>query len=310
MGHYPVLLKETLEYIGAGSGSTFIDCTVGGGGHSKAILAANRKAKVLGLDLDGESLARLQDDVTASKLDDRFTLAQSNYKDVAQAASAAGFEKVSGIILDLGFSSLQLDDPERGFSFQGQALLDMRYDRRQELTAKEIINKYPEKKLAEVLRKYGEDNNSSRIAHEIVRARKLSDVSTADEVFHLIKEALPAPIRHKAADSVRRIFQALRIETNRELENLTKALPDMVSLLEPKGRLVVISFHSLEDRITKQFFLDQAKDCTCPPDFPECICGTSPNLRILTKKPITASDDEAAENPRSKPAKLRAAERS
>jgi 16S rRNA (cytosine1402-N4)-methyltransferase len=261
---------------------------------------------VLGLDWDQESLDRLRAETKGEK---RLTLAHANYRHAKQAAAAAGLEKVSGIILDLGFSSLQMDDPARGFSFQAQGPLDMRYDKSQSLTAEAVINDYDEKKLAEVFRKYGEENHSSKIAHEIVRQRKLSRISATDEVFHLIKEALPAPVKHKAADSARRVFQALRIEVNGELDNLQAALPDMLSLLEPHGRLVVISFHSLEDRMVKQFFLKEAKDCICPPDFPECVCGTNPNVRILTRKPVTASESEVSENPRSKPAKLRAAEK-
>jgi 16S rRNA (cytosine1402-N4)-methyltransferase len=309
MAHYPVLLKEVLQYVGAEKGESFIDATVGAGGHSKAIIEANSRAHVLGLDLDGESLKRLEDKFTQSKFGQRVTLVHSNYKNVARAAAEQGLEKVSGIILDLGFSSLQLGDPERGLSFQAAGPLDMRYDRNQKLTAGEIVNKYPETKLAEIFKNYGEENFSRRIAHAIVRQREVSDYSATDEVFRVIQKALPAPVKHKAPDSARRIFQALRIEVNAELENLRKALPDMFQLLEIEGRLVVISFHSLEDRIVKNFFNELAKGCICPPDFPECVCGRKPLAKILTKKPITASEKELAENPRSKPAKLRAIEK-
>jgi 16S rRNA (cytosine1402-N4)-methyltransferase len=309
MAHYPVLLQEVVQYVGAEQGTSFIDGTIGAGGHTKAILEVNPKAKVLGMDLDGESLKLLAVELEKPKLGSRATLKHANYKDMARVAAENGFEKVSGIILDLGFSSLQLDDDSRGFSFQTAGPLDMRYDRSQKLTAGEILNKYQEQNLADIFKKYGEENFSKRIARAVVRQRQVSGISATDEVFRLVKGALPAPVKHKAADSARRIFQALRIETNSELSNLEKVLPDMFDLLEPKGRLVVISFHSLEDRIVKNFFNGLAKGCTCPLDFPECVCGKVPQAKVLTKKPVTATEQELAENPRSKPAKLRAIEK-
>jgi 16S rRNA (cytosine1402-N4)-methyltransferase len=213
---------------------------------------------------------------------------------------------VQGIVLDLGFSSLQLDVPERGFSFQNPGPLDMRYDRAQQLTAAVVVNKYQEQELSDLFKKYGEEPHAKKIARALVVRRKSADLHSADEVYNIIKQALPAPVRHKAADSARRIFQALRIEVNGELNNLSHALPQMFEGLTAGGRLVVISFHSLEDRIVKNFFTDMAKGCICPPEFPECVCGNKPKGRILTKKPVTAQPQELAENPRSKPAKLRA----
>lgn len=306
MAHYPVLLQEVLQYANADGGTKFIDATVGAGGHTRAILKQNSKAKVLGLDWDGESLKRLQEQFKEEKLSARTVLAHSNYVDIHKAAQENGFAQVDGIILDLGFSSLQLDDPERGFSFQNNSKLDMRYDRNQTLDALQVLNQYQEKQLAEVFKKYGEDIHARKIAHAIVVQRENSGISTADQVLDLIKKALPGPVKHKAADSARRIFQAIRIEVNHELDNLEKSLPVMFDLLAPNGRLVVISFHSLEDRIVKNFFLELAKGCICPPDFPECICGNKPKVKILTKKPITAGPEELVANPRSKPAKLRA----
>lgn len=309
MKHYPVLLKEVLELVNASQGSLFVDATVGAGGHTKAILTLNPKARVMGLDKDNETLGELKDELAQAKLLDRVVLIHSSYANIAEVASQNGFGKVSGIILDLGFSSMQLDDQGRGFSFQSNGPLDMRYDRKQKLTAAEVLNSYQEHELAEIFKKYGEENFSKKIARSVVVQRQSTPFSTADEVVHIIKAALPGSVRHKANDSIRRIFQALRIEVNHELEDLEKALPQMLKLLEPHGRLAIISFHSLEDRIVKNFFIEQAKDCVCPPDFPQCVCGKEPELKIITKKPVVASESELAENSRSKPAKLRVAEK-
>jgi 16S rRNA (cytosine1402-N4)-methyltransferase len=306
MAHYPVLLKEVLQYAGADTGHDFIDATAGGGGHIRALLKQNPKARILGLDLDADTLKELENSLKEDQLLDKVVLVHSNYLNVDRVAKEKGFEKVSGIILDLGFSSLQLDETARGFSFQRSGPLDMRYNRQQNLTAAKVVNKYSEQKLTEIFKKYGEEPFSKKIARNIVLRRKISPISVTDEVFGLIRQSLPGHLKHKASDAARRIFQAIRIEVNSELENLEQALPKMVELLEPGGRLVVISFHSLEDRIVKNYFNLLAKGCICPPDFPQCVCGKNPEAKVLTKKPVTASEEEAAENPRSKPAKLRA----
>lgn len=309
MPHYPVLLDEVVQYLGAKTPGNYIDATVGGGGHARAIASANPKNQVLGVDWDSESLAVLRQQLAAEKLTKRIQLVHSNYADAMRAAREHGFEPVQGIVLDLGFSSIQLDEPERGFSFQTGGPLDMRYDRAQKLDAAAVLNKYSEQELSEIFKKYGEEAHARKIARALVVRRKSAGLHSADEVFDVIKGALPAPMRHKAADSARRIFQALRIEVNKELDNLARALPQMYESLAVGGRLAVISFHSLEDRIVKNFFADLAKGCICPPEFPECICGNKPKVRILTKKPVTAQPQELAENPRSKPAKLRAIEK-
>ncbi|MBX4188029.1 MAG: 16S rRNA (cytosine(1402)-N(4))-methyltransferase RsmH [Candidatus Doudnabacteria bacterium] len=309
MTHYPVLADEAMQYVGAADGSMYIDATAGAGGHTKAILSRNKKARVLCLDRDSETLEKLEREFKQDGLSDRVKLVHSNYVDVEEVALREGFSEVSGVILDLGFSSMQLDDSERGFSFQSKGPLDMRFDRKQNLTAADVLNKYQEEKLAEIFKKYGEENFSKRIARNVVVHRKVSPLAGTDEVFRLIRQALPGSVRHKANDSARRIFQALRIEVNDELKNLERALPIMVDLLAPKGRIVVISFHSLEDRIVKNFFATLAKGCICPLDFPECVCGKNPIIKILTKKPVTATEAEIKQNPRSKPAKLRAAEK-
>ena len=309
MSHFPVLLSEVIQYVDAANGKKFVDATVGGGGHTKEILKQNPDSTVLGLDWDSESLSKLQEEFSQSKLNSRVILAHSNYAEIAKVALERDFGPIDGIILDLGFSSLQLDDQDRGFSFQNSGPLDMRYDRKQTLDAATILNQYSQKELERIFKSYGEENHSSKIARDLVVHRTVSVFTTADQVLRVIKDALPAPIKHKAADSARRIFQALRIEVNHELDNLSVALPKMFELLAPKGRLVVISFQSLEDRIVKNFFLELARGCICPPEFPECVCGNQPKAKILTKKPVTAQDQELAENPRSKPAKLRAIEK-
>lgn len=309
MNHYPVLLNEVLQYVDTGTGSLFIDATVGAGGHTKALLQKNPKARVLAFDRDSETLAELEKELRELKLIDRVVLVHSNYADAEEMAVRHGFTQVAGIILDLGFSSMQLDQQERGFSFQNNGPLDMRFDRKQKLTAADVLNSYQEHELAEIFKSYGEENFSKKIARAVVVQRQATPFSTSDEILHIIKRVLPGPIKHKAHDSARRIFQALRIEVNSELDNLKKALPVLTSLLAPKGRLAVISFHSLEDRIVKNYFYEQAKDCTCPPDFPQCICGTEPVLKVLTRKVVTATEKELAENSRSKSAKLRVAEK-
>ncbi|MGE5392866.1 MAG: 16S rRNA (cytosine(1402)-N(4))-methyltransferase RsmH [Candidatus Saccharibacteria bacterium] len=307
--HIPVLLEEVIEYLKPAAGVRFVDGTVGSGGYTLGILKANPEAKVLGLDLDQSSLDKFRQDLAERGLGQNAILVHSNYAQVSEAARAEGFFPVSGIVLDLGFSSEQVDRPERGFSFQRPGPLDMRYDLSQKKTAADIINGYSEKQLVQIFKNYGEENFSNRIAHRLVDSRGERPFRDTLELFHAIREALPKPVKHKAEDSARRIFQAVRIEVNGELENLRKALPQMLDLLTPGGRMVIVSFHSLEDRIVKNYFAEQAQDCVCPPDFPTCVCDKVSTLRILTRKPIRASTREAAENPRSRPAKLRAAEK-
>lgn len=308
MTHIPVLLKETLEYLNIETGTKFIDGTVGGGGHALAILETNKQALVLGIDLDISALSKLKENIPSNLLK-RCILVHGSYADIYQIAEENHFLEASGVLLDLGFSSYQLDEGSRGFSFQKQGPLDMRYDSSQSLTAWEVVNRYPEAKLKEIIKEYGEEKFAFKIASEIVKQRISSPIDDTTALLGVITQALPKPYQHKASDTARRIFQALRIEVNAELENLKKALPDALRVLAPGRRLVVITFHSLEDRIVKKFFNDSAKDCVCPPDFPTCVCDKVSVLRILTRKVVTASDEEMASNPRSKSAKLRAAEK-
>lgn len=309
MIHIPVLLQESLEYLKASKGGNFIDGTFGKGGHTQKILEANIQNQVLGIDLDQNSLDNFTKNITQGSLSQRSKLVRGNYRNIKKIAEENNFSQVSGILLDLGFSSPQMDNPARGFSFQADGPLDMRYDINQTLTAEKIINSYAPKDLERVFTDFGEEKFSRRIATLIVEQRKKAKINSTLALFELIKSALPKPVAYRAGDSARRIFQALRIEVNKELENLKVFLPDALAILEKGGRLVIISFHSLEDRIVKEFFVKEAASCVCPKDFPTCICQKKPSIRILTRKPIEAREKELAINSRSKPAKLRAAEK-
>lgn len=309
MAHVPVLLKETLEYLNASKAGKFVDGTLGGGGHLRAILSRNNANQVLGIDLDQASLRNLESELTEEGLNQKTKLVSGNYANIGQILQHVGWDQVDGILLDLGFSSLQLDEPSRGFSFATTGPLDMRYDRNQETTAETVVNRYSPKDLQKIIEDYGEERLSRRIGEAIVKARREKSITTTEQLAEVIRKAIPLPIRFKSSDNIRRVFQAIRIEVNQELENLKKALPQMVGALAPQGRLVVISFHSLEDRIVKEYFVSEAKDCVCPPEFPTCVCGKTSTVRILTRKPITASEEEIKQNPRSKPAKLRAIEK-
>ncbi len=308
--HVPVLLNEVLEYINPGTGpKKFVDGTLGGGGHTRAILKANPDCKVLGIDWDQTSLDKTKDALIQEGLNPRVVLVSGNYRDLGKFCKEQEFAPVDGVLIDLGFSSMQIDDPSRGFSFQKDGPLDMRYSRSQKRTAEEVVNEYSSEELAKVLKEYGEEKLARKIAFGIVKARKEKTIRSTKELSDAIISSMPGPVRFKATDSIRRVFQAIRIEVNDELENLKQALPKSLEILNPGGRLVIISFHSLEDRIVKEFFAAQARDCVCPPEFPTCVCEKVSTVRILTRKPIIASEEEQKENPRSAPAKLRAAEK-
>ena len=307
--HVPVLLKETLQFLDAAKGGSFIDCTVGFGGHTGAILDLNTNNKVLGIDLDQSSLDKLNGMLEQRGLGQRATLVQGNFRDIEKIALEAGFGPVDGILLDLGFSSGQLDDASRGLSFQADGPLDMRLNPAAKKTAADVVNSYGPKDLEKVIKDFGEDRFARQIAGAIIRARKLKSLDSTIALAEIIRSAVPTPVRYKANDNIRRVFQAIRIEVNGELASLRQVLPAAVKILKPGGRLAVISFHSLEDRIVKEFFNAMAKDCVCPPEFPTCICDKKPELKILTRKPIIASEVETNINPRSNSAKLRAAEK-
>jgi 16S rRNA (cytosine1402-N4)-methyltransferase len=309
MAHIPVLLKPTLEYLNAAAGERFIDCTAGGGGHIRAVLEINPAARVLGLDWDQASLDKLAQAFAQEGLGPKVTLVPGNYREMEKIAKAQEFAPADGILLDLGFSSLQLDDPARGFSFQADGPLDMRYSAGQNKTAQQIVNRYSALELARVFKDYGEEKFARRLATGIVKFRTAESIATTGQLASAIISSLPGSVRFKATETLRRIFQALRLEVNQELDNLQTGLPQAMRLLKPGGRLVVISFHSLEDRIVKEFFAHEAKGCVCPPEFPTCVCGKASTARILTRKPITADDAELAANSRAASAKLRALEK-
>lgn len=307
--HKSVLLQEVVQFLDPGAGQVYIDATIGFGGHSVEILKKiSPNGKLLGIDQDEEALAWL-----GANLEFRYpnlTLKKANFYEIEKVAGESGHQNANGIVADIGVSSYQLDEPMRGFSFKKDGPLDMRMDKSQELTAAEVINTYSEQNLTDIFSKYGEERLSKTIAREIVARRTEKIFQTTLSLSELIrgiydKKGLKGLKIHPAT----RVFQALRIEVNEELESLERFLPQALDLLAPKGRLVVISFHSLEDRIVKDFFQKEAKGCICPPDYPICKCDHKKRVKIITKKPILATEKEINENPRARSAKLRVIEK-
>ncbi len=304
--HTPVLLKQVIEYLDPKPGQNFVDATLGGGGYTQAILnKVEPNGKVLAIDLDNDAIENLKSKILNLKF---LTLVHGNFAEIDKIAEHHEFTGIDGIVADLGLSSYELDQSGRGMSFQKKEVLDMRFNREGEsIDAKFVLHNYEQNRLQQIFSEYGEEKFSRQIAKKIKEARdKKQGIHYTTDLYKIIADALPKPVKHKAADSARRIFQALRIEVNHELTNLEEFLPKAFDLLNPGGRLAVITFHSLEDRIVKHFFLKLNKGCVCPPEFPQCLCGKSPQGKILTKKPVSASETELAANPRSKPAKLRA----
>jgi 16S rRNA (cytosine1402-N4)-methyltransferase len=309
-GHLPVLAEEVMTTLTPAPGSLQIDATVGGGGHTERILeAANPDGRVLGLDADRAAIARVRRRLGA-RFGRRLTLRQANFRDLATVAPAAGFEQVDGCLFDLGLSSFQLADRERGFSFRTSGRLDMRFDDRRGMPAEELLASLDEAALTGLFRRYGEEPFAARIARAIVHERRASPVRTAEELAALVERVAPsrAPGRRRVHPATR-VFQALRIAVNEELEALEAGLGAAVDLLRPGGRLVVLSYHSLEDRIVKRFMQAERRGCTCPPIAPVCVCGRAPRLRLVTPKGLTPGPAELAVNPRARSARLRAAER-
>lgn len=304
--HRSVLLEETIEGLKVKPDGIYLDGTLGGGGHSSEILKRLKGGCLIGIDQDEEALTaagkRLSEFGEEGK---RFTLIRDNYCNAAEAVRTFGVNGVDGIVLDLGVSSWQLDNAERGFSYRYDAPLDMRMDKRQTLTARDIVNDYPESALYQVIRDYGEEQFAKNIAKHIVQARQRGPIETTGQLNELISAAIPAKIQKKGGHPSKRTFQALRIECNRELEVLKNSIDGLIGLLNPGGRICIITFHSLEDRIVKTAFRRNENPCTCPPDFPVCVCGKKPVGRVVTRKPILPTEKEMEENPRSKSAKLR-----
>jgi 16S rRNA (cytosine1402-N4)-methyltransferase len=312
--HVPVMLEEVLKYLQPEPGGHYIDGTLGGGGHSEAILERSAPdGKVLGIDTDVEALARVRERLAEPVSSGRLVLAQGNFAELARVVDEAGFVSVQGIVLDLGFSSHQMDDAERGFSFSADGPLDMRFDRSQGMSAADVVNSAGEQELADLIWRYGEEKRSRQIARRIVRERSKGAITRTAQLARLA--AAGVAYKHGAIHPATKTFQALRIAVNRELEALEAVLPQMLDVLSANGRggkgagrLVVISFHSLEDRLVKEFTRREAKDCICPPQVPVCVCGHKARLRLLTARPVIPTAQEVIANPRARSAKLRAAE--
>ena len=306
--HTSVLLEETIDNLQIKPEGIYVDGTLGGGGHSSRIVSGLKGVgRLIGIDQDDAAI-----EAAGMKLQpyaDRVTLIRDNYRNARQALMQLGIDGVDGIVLDLGVSSFQLDHVERGFSYKYDTPLDMRMDRRQSLTAADIINSYSEMELFRVIKDYGEEQFAKNIAKHIVNARKDKPIETTGELNEIIKAAIPAKMRATGGHPSKRTFQAIRIECNKELEVLKDSLDSFIEMLNPQGRLCIITFHSLEDRIVKTAFRRNENPCTCPPDFPVCVCGQVSKGRVITRKPILPSVDEIAANKRAKSAKLRVFEK-
>ena len=306
--HTSVLLKETIENLKIKPDGIYVDGTLGGAGHSSHICERlSATGRLIGIDQDEAAI-----EAAGSRLIDfgeRVTIVRSNYCDMKSKLQELGIDKVDGIVLDLGVSSYQLDTAERGFSYRVDAPLDMRMDRRQKMTAKDIVNEYSEMDLFRIIRDYGEDKFAKNIAKHIVLEREKGPIETTGQLIEIIKRAIPMKFQKTAGHPAKRTFQAIRIELNRELEVLRESLDDMIELLNKDGRICIITFHSLEDRIVKGIFRKNENPCTCPPHFPVCVCGNESKGRVITRKPILPSAEELEENSRSKSAKLRIFER-
>ena len=306
--HTSVLLEETVDGLNIKPDGIYVDGTLGGGGHAYEVCSQlSSKGRFIGIDQDEAAIeaagARLRD------FGERVTIVRSNYCDMKSQLQNLGIDKVDGIVLDLGVSSYQLDTAERGFSYRVDAPLDMRMDRRQKMTARDIVNDYSEMDLFRIIRDYGEDKFAKNIAKHIVMEREKGPIETTGQLIEIIKRAIPMKFQKTAGHPAKRTFQAIRIELNRELEVLRESLDDMIELLNEDGRICIITFHSLEDRIVKSIFKRNEDPCTCPSHFPVCVCGNISKGKVITRKPILPSEEEQEINSRSKSAKLRIFER-
>ena len=306
--HISVLLKETIEALDIKPDGIYLDGTLGGGGHSFHILSnLSESGHLYGIDQDEAAIS-----AAGKKLEmfeDRITILRDNYCNAVTRLKMLGIEGVDGILLDLGVSSYQLDEIERGFSYKYDTVLDMRMDNRNTNSAKEIINEYPEMELYRIIRDYGEDKFAKNIAKHIVAARQEKEIETTFELIEIIKAAIPMKIRAVGGHPAKKTFQAIRIELNKELEVLSNSIDKMIERLDHNGRICIITFHSLEDRIVKTKFRASENTCTCPPDFPVCVCGKKPKGKVITRKPIVPSETELEKNKRAKSSKLRVFEK-
>jgi len=306
--HKSVLLDKTIEMLNIKPDGIYVDGTLGGGGHSYEVCKRlGEKGQLIGIDQDEAAISASSERLKEFK--DKVTIVRSNYCEMKQVLQNLGIEKVDGILLDLGVSSYQIDTPERGFSYRENAPLDMRMDTRNDITAKDIVNGYSQFDLYRIIRDYGEDKFARNIAKHIVRVREEKLIETTDELTEAIKAAIPMKLRVTTGHPAKKTFQAIRIELNKELEVLIKSLDDMVGMLKEDGRICIITFHSLEDRIVKTSFRNSENPCTCPPKFPICVCGNKSKGIVITRKPIVPSEEEINENKRAKSSKLRVFER-
>lgn len=305
--HVSVLLEETIEGLNIKNEGIYVDCTLGGAGHSIEILKKmNGTGLLIGIDQDTNALK-----AAGEKLKDfnNVKYVHSNFYNIDNILTELNIEKVDGILMDLGVSSHQLDVPERGFSYMKEAPLDMRMNRESDFSAFDVINNYEEDELFRIIKSYGEEKFARKIARSIVKAREKKNIETTLELVDIIKASIPARFRKEGSHPAKKTFQAIRIEVNKELEILDKAIRDSIKRLKPGGRIAIITFHSLEDRIVKNIFKDEANDCICPKEFPICTCDKKSEIKIITRKPIEATEEELENNSRSKSAKLRVAEK-
>ncbi|MGI6308860.1 MAG: 16S rRNA (cytosine(1402)-N(4))-methyltransferase RsmH [Dethiobacteria bacterium] len=307
--HTPVMLSEVLKFLQPSPGKIIVDATLGGGGHAAAIIKQLLPTgKLVGIDCDQDALQAAQKRLSA--FDGAFQVVKANFREIKEISWQLGFEAIDGLLLDLGVSSYQLDCPERGFSYRDDVFLDMRMDQALSQTAAVLLAELSPKQLAKVFRAYGEERWAQRIASLIVKYRQTrGPVSRSGQLVEIIREAIPAPARRRGGHPAKRVFQALRIAVNEELDNLKSGLSQGIKLLKPGGRVVVIAYHSLEDGIVKKQFREDSRGCICPPGMPVCGCGKTPLLKILTKKPLLPGKEELARNRRAKSARLRAAEK-
>ena len=306
--HKSVLLEETIDGLNIKPDGIYVDGTLGGAGHASEVCRRlSAKGRFIGIDQDQDAIVAASERLAA--YEDRVTIIRSNYCYMANELHSLGIQKVNGIVLDLGVSSYQLDNEERGFTYRTDAPLDMRMDQRQSRTAADIVNGYEEKELYRIIRDYGEDKFAKNIAKHIVAARQQSPIRTTGELTEIIRQSIPMKMQVTGGHPAKRTFQAIRIELNRELDVLRESLDGMINLLDDGGRICIITFHSLEDRIVKTIFRKNENPCTCPSDFPVCVCGKKSKGKVITRKPILPTTAEQEENPRSKSAKLRIFER-
>ncbi|MGI6010552.1 MAG: 16S rRNA (cytosine(1402)-N(4))-methyltransferase RsmH [Ruminococcus sp.] len=306
--HKSVLLQETIENLKVKPDGVYVDGTLGGAGHALEVCKQlSATGRFIGIDQDAAAIETAVERL--KNYESQTIIIRSNYCSMIREVHNLGFWEVDGIVLDLGVSSYQLDTAERGFTYRVDAPLDMRMDQRQEKTARDIVNTYSESELYRIIRDYGEDKFARNIAKHIVKARENAPVNTTGELAEIVKHAIPMKMRAVGGHPAKRTFQAIRIELNQELEVLQRSLDDMIELLGDGGRICVITFHSLEDRIVKTIFRKNENPCTCPPDFPVCVCGKKSKGRVITRRPILPTEQEIAENPRSKSAKLRVFEK-